>query len=286
VKAMQLIAIDLDGTLVNSQDHISDANITAIRKIQERGIEVTIATGRSYSEVLTLCKEAGISTHVISSNGASVHSRDGCQLSSISIDREDAMLSLQWLDFHRYYYEVTVDDETYTSVYSRQFLQEDIRRIKAANHLGTDQVSLGLEMNKIIRPILMVNRYNELFNRTIACHKIFVFSPDKTRLQAGFNFFEKMQSLNVVSSLDHNIEIISKDTSKGAGLQVLALALGISLDDTMAVGDNYNDVSMFDTAKYSVAMGNAKKEVKALCTYVTMSNDEDGVAHVLDKMIS
>jgi len=283
---MQLIAIDLDGTLVDSQDHISDANITAIKKAQDQGIEVTIATGRSYSEVLAICKEMGISTHIISSNGASVHSRDGRQLSSTTIERQDAISSLQWLDYHRYYYEVTVDDETYTTVYSKQFLQEDICRAKAANHLGTDKASFCLEISKIIRPISVVNRYDELFKRTTVCHKIFVFSPDSTRLQAGFSFFEAMQCFNVVSSLDHNIELISKNASKGKGLQVLALALGISLDDTMAVGDNYNDVSMFDTAKYSVAMGNAKEEIKALCTYVTLSNDEDGVAHALDKMIS
>lgn len=283
---MKLIAIDLDGTLLDSQDHISDINLTAIRRMQERGIEVAIATGRSYSEVMTLCQEVGLITHVISSNGASIHLRDGRNLSSTSIDREDAILCLQWLDIHHYYCEVTVDDETYTTVYSKQFLQEDIRRTKAANHLETDIVSFGLEMNKVIRPIIMINRYNELFNGTIAYHKIFVFSPNYNRLQAGFDFFKAMQSLNVVSSLDHNIEIMSKNTSKGAGLQALALALGISLEDTMAVGDNYNDVSMFDTAKYSVAMGNAKKEVKELCTYVTLSNDEDGVAYALDKMIS
>jgi Cof subfamily protein (haloacid dehalogenase superfamily) len=283
---MQLIAIDLDGTLVDSHDHISNANITAIRKMQDRGVEVTIATGRSYSEVLAVCKEVGISTHVISSNGASVHSRNGRHLSSTTIERQDAMLSLQWLDSHRYYYEVTVDDETYTPAYTRQFLQEDIRRTKAANHSGTNMVSFCLEMNKVIRPISIVKRYDELFNRTMDCQKIFIFSPDSIRLQAGFTFFEAMRRLNVVSSLDHNIELISKNASKGAGLKVLALALGISLDDTVAVGDNYNDVSMFDTAKYSVAMGNAKEEIKALCTYVTLSNDEDGVAHALDKMIS
>jgi Cof subfamily protein (haloacid dehalogenase superfamily) len=282
---MKLIAIDLDGTLVDSHNHISDANITAIKKMQDRGVEVAIATGRSYSEVLAVCKEVGISTHVISSNGASVHSRNGCHLSSTMIERQDALLSLQWLNSQRYYYEVTVNDETYTPVCSRQFLQEDICHTKAANHSEIDIVSFDLEMSKVIRPISIVKGYEELFNKAADCHKIFVFSPNSTRLQVAFAFFKAMQRLNVVSSLDHNIELISENASKGAGLKVLALAMDISLNDTVAVGDNYNDVSMFNAAKYSVAMGNAKDEIKAICTYVTLSNDEDGVAHILNEKI-
>ncbi|MFD6211573.1 HAD hydrolase family protein, partial [Peribacillus sp. NPDC060253] len=87
--------------------------------------------------------------------------------------------------------------------------------------------------------------------------------------------------LMVVSSADHNIEMTSKRASKGMALEKLAFLLNGSLDQAMAIGDSNNDLSMFQKVGYSVAMGNAKDVIKAVCTTTTLKNDENGVAYAI-----
>jgi Cof subfamily protein (haloacid dehalogenase superfamily) len=281
---MQLIAIDLDGTLLNSKDNISAKNVQAIKELKRQGIEVTLATGRDYHDALAILKKAGLSTHVISSNGTSVHKIDGERLSISSISMDVARGMLKWLEQEKYYYEVTANDVTYTPIHSKAYLEKELWRMRKNCPAALDE--LQLELNKLMRSIATVEHYEELFTFPAAYQNILVFSPDKARLAAGAAFFKAMPELNVVSSLDHNIEMNAKSASKGAALKILADSLKLSLDNTLAMGDNYNDVSMFQTAKYSIAMGNAKDDIKAACSFVTLKNDEDGVAYALDNIVA
>jgi Cof subfamily protein (haloacid dehalogenase superfamily) len=252
--------------------------------MQRQGLEITLATGRDYKDALAISQKAGLTTHIISSNGTSVHTVDGRNLFTSGIELGVVKSMLEWLEERQYYYEVTADDWTYTPAYSRQYLENELRYIQ--DNCPEVMKELELELNKLLRPIGRVERYEDLFADNKAYQNILVFSPDKNRLAAGAAFFKAMPELNVVSSLDHNIEMNAKSASKGAALKVLAGELSISLDKTLAMGDNYNDISMFQSAKYSIAMGNAKTDIKACCSFVTLSNDEDGVAHALDNIIS
>jgi Cof subfamily protein (haloacid dehalogenase superfamily) len=116
-----------------------------------------------------------------------------------------------------------------------------------------------------------------------------VCSLDKKKLEEGCTQFKKFSALTIVSSANHNIEITSKNASKGIALERLVSLTNRSLEQTIAIGDSNNDLSMFQKAKYSVAMGNAKDEIKDACTMTTLKNDENGVAHAiyqyLDKLV-
>lgn len=279
---MRLIAIDLDGTLLDSRDTISARSVMAIKKLQRQGIEVTLATGRDYHNACEIAKKAGLRTHIISSNGTSVHSVDDHRLFTVGIQPEVVKNILAWLEQEKYYYEVTANDTTYTPVYTQQYLENELNLLQNSPDILEE---LQLELGKLMRPIAKVHHYGEMFTPDNAYQNILVFSPNQERLAASRAFFTAMPELSVVSSLDHNIEMNARAASKGAALQVLADALGISLEETLAMGDNYNDVSMFKIAKYSIAMGNAKDDIKAGCSYVTLTNDEDGVAHAIDNII-
>ncbi len=94
---MKLIALDLDGTLLNNKSIISKKNAEAIKYAQDKGIEITISTGRPHFDVCSICKKANISTHIIGSNGASIHFKDKKELYSIGIDKKDVKEILHWL---------------------------------------------------------------------------------------------------------------------------------------------------------------------------------------------
>jgi hydroxymethylpyrimidine pyrophosphatase-like HAD family hydrolase len=95
-----------------------------------------------------------------------------------------------------------------------------------------------------------------------------------------------MKQFLMTSSMTNNFELGNKDASKGNALKIVADRLGISLDKAMAIGDNYNDVSMMEIVGFSVAMGTAKEDIKKLCSFVTYGNDKHGVAHAIEKFMS
>lgn len=91
--------------------------------------------------------------------------------------------------------------------------------------------------------------------------------------------------MTLVSSADHNFELEHKDASKGNALKYVVKELGGSLHDTIAIGDSFNDVSMLQTAGKGIAMANAHAEIKALADDVTLTNDENGVTSVIEKVL-
>lgn len=280
---MKVIALDLDGTLLTSQDEISQNNRAAIAAAQQQGQQVAVASGRAYVEAAAIMANVGLSVHVISANGAAVHNQAGEQLAEFSIEAALSEELLQWLEDRAYYYEFVAEDhETYTLAAARQRVEEALTT-RVQQGLTAEQDGTMLEMKKILRPILVCAGWQEVVRqvRLGGCYKIFAFAPDRAKIDAAFAAFAHYEELALVSSNNHNIEINHKDASKGRGLTELAAHLSVPLVDTIAIGDNDNDLSMFAVAGLSIAMGNAKAHVQQHCQQVTLGNDEDGVAHAL-----
>ncbi|MED3564374.1 HAD-IIB family hydrolase, partial [Bacillus xiapuensis] len=127
---MSLIAIDLDGTLLNHQIEISEENIKAIQYAQTNGVEVVISTGRAYFDVRRICEKAGLTTVVIGTNGATIHSKDEKLLSAAAIEKNDVQSILQWLDERNFYYEVFTNTAIYTIRKDRENFNYEIQRMK------------------------------------------------------------------------------------------------------------------------------------------------------------
>lgn len=281
---MKIIALDLDGTLLTSQDEISQRNREAIAAAQQQGQQVAVASGRAYVEAAAIMDNAGLTVHVISANGAAVHNRDGQQLAGFSIAASLSEELLQWLEDREYYYEFVADDhETYTLAAARQRVAAALA-MRLEKGLTEQQDGTIIEMKKILRPILVCAGWQDVVQQVHlgGCYKIFAFAPDRAKIDAGFAAFAHYEQLALVSSNNHNIEINHQDASKGRGLRELAAHLGVPLAETIAIGDNDNDLSMFAVAGLSIAMGNAKEHIKQRCQQVTLGNDEDGVAQALE----
>ncbi len=283
---MGFIAIDLDGTLLNNENEISEENIKAIRFAQDNGFEVVISTGRAYFDVQKICEKAELSPIVIGTNGATTHSKNQKCISSITIAKKHVEAILNWLDERNYYYEVFTDKAIYSLKDRKEHFLNEINSFNKAE--------LDKEMKELVEVAerqfdqfgyVLVENYYDILQKNEEVYNILACSFDKKKLAEAWNQFNEFNELRVVSSADHNIEITSSYASKGLALEKLVFLLNGSLDQSMAIGDSNNDISMLKKVSYSVAMGNAKDSIKAICTTTTLSNDENGVAHAIYRYI-
>lgn len=279
---MKLIAIDLDGTLLNEKHQISEENSRALKRAKEQGIEVVIATGRAYFDARSICEKAGLNPYIISYTGAAIHSKEGQSIYSMPMDKQDVRTIVSWLDENRFYYEVSTDTGIYTPSVGKEILQRELDELK-----GTPNETKLAGLERLMKAMygqfgmIFFNKHEEFMNREEGFYKILGCSFNETKHQIGVKQFSGMKQLEMVSSAESNFELLNEQASKGNALELLAAQLHIPFDQVMAIGDSPNDISMLASVKHSVAMGNAKEEIKAICKFVTHTNVNDGVAHAI-----
>ncbi|MFC7061094.1 Cof-type HAD-IIB family hydrolase [Halobacillus seohaensis] len=284
---MKMIAIDLDGTLLNSESSISEENLEAIKQAQASGVEVVVATGRAEFDVREVFKKTGLSTWVIGANGATIHTPDGELFDSVPIAPNDAADILTWLDQEDFYYEVFSDTSILTPEKGRDLLNIELDRIRSANPKA-DMTKLEQALQKQFGQtgFEQVESYRDILQSGSPLYNILAFSFEEEKLEQGWRTFESYDNLTLVSSAMHNFELEHKHASKGLALEKLAIHLGHPLKDTGAVGDSPNDLSMLKVVGHRAAMGNARKVVIEACDVVTKSNDDHGVAHVIGQWLT
>ncbi|KHE68362.1 Cof-type HAD-IIB family hydrolase [Halobacillus sp. BBL2006] len=279
---MELIAIDMDGTLLNSQNTISQENIKAIKKAQEMGTEVVIATGRAEFDVRQILANTDLNTWVIGANGATIHQPNGTLFHSVPIEEKDAAEILEWLDEKQFYYEVFSDSSILTPQNGRALLQMELDRIQSANpNEEIEKLTAALEKQFSQTGFYHVDSYQEILEAGAPIYNVLAFSFEQEKLDLGWESFQSYPNLTLVSSAHHNFELEHKNASKGIALQKLSTHLGLSMDRTGAIGDSPNDLSMISMASHSAAMENGRPVVKEASDFVTKSNDDDGVAHTI-----
>lgn len=281
-----LIAIDLDGTLLNKHNEISRENIQAIKEAQKNGIEIVVATGRAHFDVQEIFKHTGIKTWIIGANGATIHKPNGQLFLSTPLDKDKAIEILQWLEQEKYYYEVFSDSAIFTPQNGRELLTIEMDRLISANpELNIEELKYAALKQYSQSGFVFISSYKELLETSINIYNILVFSFDKEKLNKGWKRFKDCNDLTLVTSANYNFELEHIDASKGNALKTLAKELGIPLSQTIAIGDSMNDYSMISIAGKGIAMGNACEEIKNIANEVTLTNDEHGVAYVINRLL-
>lgn len=282
---MKLIAVDLDGTLLNADSRISEVNASAVRKAQESGITVAIATGRAVYDVQEKLRESGLNAPVISANGAVVHDDQKHLLTSCPMDRSQAFSVLAWLEENEFYYEIMTDQAIYSPQKGHQILTIEMDRVLSANpDVTLKELIYATEKQYSQAGIVRIASYEHI-PQEAEIYNILAFSLEEHKLEKGRSRFRNDSSLTMVVSSDHNFEVEDTRASKGNALSYLANHLGIPMEETVAIGDSYNDISMLTSAGKGIAMGNAHDEIKALCDEVTLTNIENGVAHAIERLL-
>ncbi|MEG9296177.1 HAD family hydrolase [Mangrovibacillus sp. Mu-81] len=276
------ITTDMDGTLLNENQEISEVNKQAILDAQQQGIEVIVATGRSYEEARYVLQDAGISCDIICVNGAEVRSKEGKIIYQSGIPSLHAKEIAAALNETGIYFEVYTDKGTYTENYEMGIeLIVDI--FTTANPaVKEEQVRQSARERFEKGHIKLVEDYGTLFNDdSQLVYKFLVFSFDDDQLNAAGEKLKTIEGIAVSSSGKENLEVNSIDAQKGVALQKVLKDKGLSPEGAMAMGDNLNDLSMMKVVERPVAMGNALPEVKEFCAYQTAMNREDGVAKAI-----
>ncbi|HLG66109.1 MAG TPA: Cof-type HAD-IIB family hydrolase [Ktedonosporobacter sp.] len=270
---IKLVAIDIDGTLLDPMRQITPRALAAIQAAQEAGIIVTLATGRRYCNTLPIADELGIDIPLILCDGAMImeHPR-GNVLKTHPLQAEIAQQAVELLASHNLQPVVhhindgieeiwtghTQFDNTWSATYLSAFLEDTIRRM--------DYEAL---CNGWPDPLRVVAFASE--------EAIYALIPEVSTLSCSWN---AVKSGNYGCS---ELAVMAPACSKALGLTTLASLLDIPLTQVMAIGDNHNDLEMLQVAGWGVAMGQAPEAVKAVAHAVTASNREDGLALAIER---
>jgi Cof subfamily protein (haloacid dehalogenase superfamily) len=277
---IRLLALDIDGTLTDTNFQVSGRNIAALRAVHAVGIEIILATGRRHDYAMPIARELGFPIWLISSNGALIRSSAGKTFFTDRLPARTAAELIQYMDEFRGHAVLTFD--------------------RPANVPGNDSLVLESadELNKTVSRWLEVNRQYIKFVspledaliedplQAMYCGRVAAMERLQQRLsQAGF--LDKITVLK--TQYDHRdlciLDILNRDCSKGHALRRWAQQRGIPREQIMAIGDNHNDVEMLEFAGVAVVMGNASQELKQHGWIVTGSNAESGVADAVEEIL-
>lgn len=269
----KLICIDMDGTLLNDEKIISENNLRAIKLASEKGVRITVCTGRIFTSADFFSDMLGVKSPVIASNGAYIREKDRDEVvykATLGVERCKKLLSVfrQYDLFPLYYTSDTVFTEKL--IHASSFYIE---------------VNKTLPKDKQVK-IVLVKDWDEVFHKYESeIFKGITVDEDLEKLARAKNQLRDMKEFEVVSSRFDNFEVMNSGVSKGNAVKILADYYGISSEQVICIGDSENDLSMIKFAGLGVAMENGINLVKEAAQYITASNNCDGVAKVIEKFV-
>lgn len=260
----KLLAIDLDDTLLNDNLEITPATREALRQAADRGVTVTIATGRMYASAVNIARSLELNVPIITYQGALVkNSRDGKVLYERTVPGRIAEKVYEYCREHGLHLQVYVDD--------RMYVREE-----------NDKIRKYAQVSGV--PYTVEPDFAALMRRP-QTKLLIIDEPDRLdRIAAEFSGGDG-ESVHITKSKPDYLEFTHPEATKGHALRFLAQHLGYAMEQTIAIGDSWNDHDMVEAAGLGVAMGNAVEALKKVADYVTLTNNEEGVKHVIDRFI-
>lgn len=265
-QAVKLIAIDMDGTLLNSQKEIPQDNIDAIQEATKAGIQIVLCSGRPRSGILPYFEQLGLTEEefIIMNNGCTTY---------------------ETKDWHMIQKETLSQTEIVG-------LQEACNNFPDVYLTLTGENSYYVVADKV--PDLVAYDAGTVFMEAKARSLEEIFAEGEVIFQAMYMAEEAIldafqaavdprlsQDFSTVRSQDYIYEIMPQGATKASALEHLAQTLGLTASQVMTLGDAANDLEMHAYADHSVAMGNASQDIKDACQHVTLTNDQAGVAYAI-----
>ena len=280
---IKIIALDLDGTLLDSEKRLSEVNREALARAAEKGALIVPTTGRFFGMMPSAVRDLPFVRYAITINGAQVYDRE----TDTAIVRDEIPLDMalgvmELLDR----YDVIYDCYRQNWGWMTAALQD-----KAADY-ATNEHYLKM-VREFRKPVPELKQHLRETAADGDVQKIMLFAPNSQVSGLSSQVLEsitaeikeKFPDIKVTSSTWNNIELNIKTAHKGNALRHFAKCLGFGLENCMAFGDGMNDFTMVEAAGLGVAMANAEPEVKRVAKWIAPSNDENGVAKGIDKWI-
>ncbi|MFR6362218.1 HAD family hydrolase [Amedibacterium intestinale] len=288
---IKLIAMDMDGTLLKSNNQISEKTKEILLRVQKKGIRLALASGRSYCKLMEYAKELQMDIYggyLIEVNGMAIYDvKKQKRHIRKRMPKEDAQHIFRY--FQQFKVEIIghLDDGMYD--YNPKEILEEKKQYIAKHHLPKDIPYTGgafefvYDNRKGYPNIYYIESAQEI---TCDLNKVSItYHPevmDKVSREAAKHFKDTYW---VGRTTKKWLEIMMKDVTKASGLKELCDNLGISFDNVMAFGDGENDIEMLRECGIGIAMANALPKVKEAADAVTLSNEEDGIAQAILKYL-
>ena len=279
---IKIIALDLDGTLLDSEKRLSEVNRVALARAAGKGVLIVPTTGRFFGMMPPAVRDLPFVRYAITINGAQVYDREtDTAIVRDEIPLDMALQVMETLDR----YDVIYDCYRQNWGWMTAALQE-----KAADY-ATNEHYLKM-VREFRKPVPELKAHLRETAADGDVQKVMLFATNRERSTAidclrklSDELAARFPEIKVTASTWNNIELNIKSAHKGNALRRFAEHLGFGLENCMAFGDGMNDFTMVEAAGLGIAMANAEPEVKRVAKDVVPSNDEDGVAKGIDKWI-
>lgn len=285
----KLVAIDLDGTMLNQYGIVTENTKKVIKETMEKGVEIIIASGRPIDSIKTIAKEIGSEKYFIAGNGALIYD---IQKEEIIYDKflpkQKILEIIKICEENSISYNVYTDQTILATALKHNVLYYQKENLKKEESKQT-KISIVENMYEYVK-----NKKDEKFLKMTICDEsqtVFRSIIRKLRRIEGIEVLDVShmsrktikQGTEEVTVEYYYTEITMKNVDKWEALEYLIQKLNITKEEVIAIGDNVNDKQMIKEAGLGVAMEGSTPEITQIANYVTMSNNEEGVAKVLEK---
>ena len=306
----RMVVSDMDGTLLNKRAEISAGNLEAIRCLEENHIEFVIASGRDYRGVYTVVGRYGIECEAILGNGSQYVDRQGKLLMSCYMEKqvvEDVVrifmdMRIPHMIFATDGFFTADEPETVRDAFmersGRRFGRgaEEFEKGGKYEYLPCNQLQKVEDFGEFLRhdrEIMKVEAFvvpsaarfaGEDPHRT--CEQEAGEESDTEAISRAKELLKGIPGISYLSSFDDNVEVTDKEAQKGYILDKVIRLKGLSREEVAVVGDGMNDLSMFEVFSDSYAPSNAQETIREMAGEIVSSNDEDGFARAVDRILA
>jgi len=268
----KLVALDIDGTLLNSNSEITPATRQALRRVHESGATIVVSTGRRFCTAKPAADKLGLDVLLSCHNGVLLKKLDGEVLFHQLLSCEVAQTAAKYIKKFKAFpivfkgtqdeADIIIESATPDIDDVKDYIERNERFVTKVSNLETEPLGDVIEVVAMVP----IERHNGIVEN----------------LRNHLRDTAKVIPTHGTSLLF--LGVANPNVSKAATLKYLVERMEISREEVLAIGDNYNDLEMLEFAGWGILMGNASDELKEIGFYVTASNDEDGVAQVLEKI--
>lgn len=287
----KLMAIDLDGTLLNSFGEVSEGTRIALKKAKEQGTEIVLASGRPISSTESLAVELGVDNYLISGNGAAVYDiKNQKVIYDRFLTKEQVLNIAKMCEENSFFYNVYTEDEVIASSLNYNVLfyhKENVKKI--------EEKRTHINVVQNIAEYIEQSGKDKFLKITVCDESQFIFNSIMKRLKMieGIDVLEVayMSRKKIKSGTEdvdiqyYYTEITNQNVNKWTAIEFLLEKLNIKKDQVIAIGDNINDKEMIEEAGLGVVMGNSNPKMKEIANEIVSDNNSEGVLEAINKFV-
>lgn len=282
---IKVIAVDMDGTLLNNNHELDPKTYEVIRRAQGQGIEFIIVTGRDFPSAVVPLEKYDLALNYIVASGAEIRSSDSTILDSTHMKKYHLVDIYNKLSHIPVMIRFCSDGRDYFIGNREMMIKGILEEIKLFDMNESNESIMKSDLFKErVDRFCCIDSLDDLLDESIYVYKIYLSSDDVELIKKAEKLLRNMDDIAVASSFYNNLEITDINAQKGIVLKEYIEQLGYSMSEVMVIGDSMNDYSMISMDfGLTVAMENGVDKVKDVAKYITKSNEDCGVAYAIEK---